>query len=133
MSCVTTILLDTHVLHWLTSDSSLLSETALSAIDDADQLAVASVSWFELAWLAQRERIQVPAPIRTWLERLARDVQTVATTPAIATTAAALPRSFPGDPADRVIYATALEQGWLLVTKDERLLSHPSGRPIAIW
>jgi PIN domain nuclease of toxin-antitoxin system len=91
------------------------------------------VSWFELAWLAQRGRITVPTPVRPWLERLAQDVRTVTTTPAIAATAAALPLSFPSDPADRIIYATALEQGWPLVTKDERLLKHPQTPTIAIW
>jgi PIN domain nuclease of toxin-antitoxin system len=31
-----------------------------------------------------------------------------------------LPSSFPGDPADRLVYATAVEHGCLLVTKDHR-------------
>lgn len=130
---MTTILLDTHVLHWWTSDSSLLSAAAYRAIESADQLAVASVSWFELAWLAHRGRIMVPMSIRSWLQRLALDVTTVPTTPGIAANAAALPGSFPSDPADRVIYATALEQGWTLVTKDERLLKYPQTPAIAIW
>jgi PIN domain nuclease of toxin-antitoxin system len=130
---VTTVLLDTHVLHWWTSDSSLLSQPAYEAIDAADQLAIASVSWYELAWMAERGRILVPTLVRTWLEQLSREVLTVPTTPAIAAAAVELPRSFPGDPADRVIYATALEQGWSLVTKDGRMLSHPAPRPIAIW
>jgi PIN domain nuclease of toxin-antitoxin system len=106
---------------------------AQRTIEGADQLAVASVSWFELAWLVQRGRITLATPVRPWLERLARDVHTVPTTPAIAATAAELPRSFPSDPADRIIYATALEQGWSLVTKDERLLNHPRMPAIAIW
>ena len=128
-----TVLLDTHVLHWWTSESFRLSEAAVDAISTADELGVASVTWYELAWLAQRRRIAISAPIRPWLERLARDVLTVPTTPAIATTAATLPPSFPSDPADRIIYATALEQGWMLVTRDERMLSHPQVPPITIW
>lgn len=52
---------------------------------------------------------------------------------AIATTAVDLPSSFPGDPADRLIYATAVEHGWPLITKDERLLEHPHPCKVAVW
>ena len=130
---VTTILLDSHALHWWSAAPNLLTKPAVRAIESADELAVASMTWFELAWLAQHERIALSIPIGAWLEGLSRDVRTVGTTPAIATTAAALPRSFPGDPADRLIYATAIEHGWSLVTKDERLRAHPHPRKITIW
>jgi PIN domain nuclease of toxin-antitoxin system len=54
-------------------------------------------------------------------------------TPAIADTGVALPSSFPGDPADRLIYATAIEHGLQLVTKDRAILDHPHPRAMAIW
>lgn len=130
---MTTILLDTHILLWWDSDSSRLSPRAAQVIEDADELAVASITWFELAWLAQRGRIEISVPIRSWLEDLSQHVRTISTSPAIAATAAALPRSFPNDPTDRIVYATALELGWQLVTKDERLLTHPNSLSIAIW
>jgi PIN domain nuclease of toxin-antitoxin system len=130
---VTTLLLDSHVVHWWSAESKRLSRAAARALDDADELAVASISWFELAWLAQHERIVVSTAIRSWLEDLAVAVRTIGTTPAIAATAAALPSSFPGDPADRLIYATAIEHGWRLVTKDRRLRNHPHPRPVTFW
>jgi PIN domain nuclease of toxin-antitoxin system len=64
---------------------------------------------------------------------LAVEVRTVGTTPAIAATAVSLPASFPRDPADRLIFATAIEHGWPLVTKDERLRDAAHGRVVAIW
>lgn len=130
---MTTILLDTHVVYWLSAQTDRLSGAASEALDDADELAVASVSWYELAWLAHRRRIEVDVPIRAWMEGLAAALRTVPTTPAIATTAVALPSSFPGDPADRVIYATAIEMGWPLVTKDQALRRHRHRRRITIW
>lgn len=130
---VTTVLLDSHALHWWASEPSRLSPAATSAVESADELAVASVSWFELAWLAANERIAVAVPIRSWLAELSAEVRTVATTPAIADTAVSLPSTFPGDPADRIIYATAIELGWRLVTKDRRLRDHPHPRPVAVW
>lgn len=57
----------------------------------------------------------------------------VGITPSVAATAVALPSSFPGDPADRLIYATAIEHGWRLVTKDRRLRSHRHPRPVTVW
>jgi PIN domain nuclease of toxin-antitoxin system len=50
---VTTVLLDAHAVHWWSSEPERLSAVAAKAIVDADELAVAAVSWFELAWLVQ--------------------------------------------------------------------------------
>jgi PIN domain nuclease of toxin-antitoxin system len=130
---VTTVLLDTHVIHWWSAEPAQLSQAAERALSEADELAVAAISWFELAWLARHERVTLTIPVRSWLELLAPHVRTVAITPAIADTAVSLPASFPGDPADRLIYATAIEQGWRLVTKDRRLRAHRHPRPVALW
>ena len=128
-----TVLLDTHVVHWWSAEPERISVAAARAISDADELAVADITWFELAWLAHSERIVLSIPITAWLERLAADVRTIPVTPAIAATAVSLPSTFPGDPADRLIYATATEHGWSLVTKDERLRSHRHPRRITVW
>jgi len=130
---VTTLLLDSHVVHWWSAEPDRLSTAAAEALDAADELAVASISWFELAWLAEHERILVAIPIRSWLEGLAEQVRTFGTTPAIAAAAVSLPTSFPGDPADRLIFATAIEHGFRLVTKDRRLRNHTHPRPVTIW
>ena len=100
---------------------------ATEALSEADELAVAAISWFELAWLARHERIVVTLPVRSWLEQLAGQVRTMGITPAIADTAVSLPSTFPGDPADRLIFATAVEHGMKLVTKDCRFGRHPPG------
>jgi PIN domain nuclease of toxin-antitoxin system len=60
-------------------------------------------------------------------------VRTIPLTPAIAEAAVSLPRDFPADLADRLIYATAVELGVRLVTKDRRLRDHPHPRAIALW
>lgn len=128
-----TVLLDTHIVHWWSAEPDRISRAAAEALGDADELAVAAISWFELAWLARHERIVVTIPIRSWLEQLAGELRTVGVTPAVADTAIALPSSFPGDPADRLIYATAIEHGWQLITKDRRLRAHPHPRAVAVW
>jgi PIN domain nuclease of toxin-antitoxin system len=132
-SALTTVLLDTHVLVWWDSEPDRLSKRATAAVTAAEQLAVSAISWFELAWLARNERITTTIPMRSWLEELAEEVRTVGITPAIADTAVSLPSSFPGDPVDRLIYATAIEHGWQLITKDKRLRRHRHPRPLAVW
>jgi PIN domain nuclease of toxin-antitoxin system len=130
---VTTIVLDSHAVHWWAAEPDRISRAATKALDEADELAVAAISWFELGWLAEHERIIVTIPIRSWLDQLAAQVRTLPLTPAIAATAVALPSSFPGDPADRLIYATAIEHGLRLVTKDRKLRDHPHPRQLAVW
>lgn len=130
---MTTVLLDTHVLQWWSAEPDKLSSEAIQAISNSDELAVAGVTWFELAWLAAAQRLIVTLPIRTWLQQLSEQVRTVGITPAIAHAAVSLPSSFRGDPADRIIFGTAIESGLDLVTKDPRLRSHRHPRPMTIW
>jgi PIN domain nuclease of toxin-antitoxin system len=127
------ILLDTHVVHWWSAEPARVSPPAQKAIESADELVVAAISWYELAWLARHERIVVNVPIRSWLQGLAAQLRTIGVTPAIADTAVALPSSFPGDPADRLIYATAIEHGLKLVTKDRAIRDHAHPQPVAVW
>ena len=130
---MTMVLLDTHVVQWWSAEPERISRAATKAISEADELAVAAISWFELAWLARHERIVVTIPLRSWLEQLSEQVRTVGITPAIADTAVSLPSAFPGDPADRLIFATAVEHGVKLVTKDRRLRVHPLAPSLIVW
>jgi len=130
---VSAILLDTHVVHWWSAEPKRVSPTAREALEEADELVVSAISWYELAWLARHERITVTVPIRSWLQGLAAQLRTIGMTPAIADTAVALPSSFPRDPADRLIYATVVEHGLGLVTKDRAIRDHDHPRSLAIW
>jgi PIN domain nuclease of toxin-antitoxin system len=130
---VSTVLLDTHAVHWWSAEPERIGSAASEAIEVAEELAVSAITWFELAWLAGHERISISIPIRTWLQSLAAELRTVGVTPGIADAAVSLPSSFPGDPADRLIYATAVEHGWRLVTKDRALHEHRHPRAVAVW
>jgi PIN domain nuclease of toxin-antitoxin system len=129
---VTAIVLDTHVLHWWAAEPHRVSRRATQAIEGADELVVADITWFELAWLARNGRIGLSIPLGSWLGQLAAQVRTIAISSSIAATAVSLPVSFPGDPADRLICATAMETGLPLATKDQRLRGqrHPGIRTV---
>jgi len=130
---VSALLLDTHVAHWWSAEPKRVSAPARKALEDADELVLAAISWYELAWLAKHERIAVTVPIRSWLDGLASQLRTLGVTPAIADMAVGLPATFPGDPADRLIYATAIEHGLGLVTKDRAIRDHDRPRSLTIW
>ena len=130
---MSTVLLDTHAVHWASAEPERLSAAAARAVGEADQLAVASVTWYELAWLALNGRIVPQRPVGSWLDDLARSLITVTLTPAIAVTACSLPGPFSGDPADRQIYATAANLGCRLVSKDRRLRDYAEGDVEVVW
>lgn len=127
------LLLDTHVVHWWSAEPDRLSRSARSALKRADDLLIAAMSWYELAWLAERGHIAIDVPIRSWLEDLGAHLRTVGITPAIADSAAGLPSSFSRDPTDRIIYATAIEHGVKLVTKDRAIADHDRPRSLVVW
>ncbi len=120
-------------MHWWSAEPKRVGAKARKALEEADELVVAAISWYELAWLARHERIVVNIPIRSWLQGLAAQLRTIAVTPAIADTAVALPSSFTGDPADRLIYATAIEHGLKLVSKDRAIRNHDRRRSVVVW
>ena len=118
------MLLDTHVLVWLDEGSDKLGKQARHAIERAfedDALAVCAISFWELAMLQQRGRIDLP-PLGPWREELLdMGLREVAVDGKIGLAAAGL-HDFHPDPADRLIVATAIARAATLVTADARIL-----------
>jgi PIN domain nuclease of toxin-antitoxin system len=130
------ILLDTHVLVWMVSDSGQLSRDAARELRKAErsgELAIASITLWELALLFQRGRLRtsgsIESSIRLILEK--SRVQVIEITAEIAALTTTFPESYPKDPGDRLIGATARALGLTLITQDERILGSPLIR--SIW
>ena len=118
------ILLDTHVLVWMASDPKRLSAKARDAIRHARQntgVAVATITLWELAWLAHSGRIQVLSSVETFVRETVARVILKPMTPEITAVAARLPVGYPKDPADRVIGSTAIVEGIPLITADQQI------------
>jgi PIN domain nuclease of toxin-antitoxin system len=115
-----TLLLDTHAWIWWASESPKLSRRARTAAAKAARLGVSAISCWEVAMLVKKGRLELDRDVETWISQalaLPR-VELVAISPAIAVAAASFDR-FHGDPADRLIAASALAEGARLVTRDE--------------
>jgi len=118
------IILDTHALIWMASDPKRLTSKAREAIREARQeseVAIAAITLWEMAWLAENGRIQVVGSVESFVRDTADRVVVRPITPEIAALAVRLASDFPKDPSDRLIAATAIVEGALLVTADQRM------------
>ncbi len=119
------ILLDTHVVIWLAQDYRRISKKAQLAIKDARKkdrgLAVPSIALVEIARLASCGQIYLKPDAETVLAEVERRFTILPITANIALQAYALPASYPKDPADRIIGATALVEDIPLLTADQAI------------
>jgi PIN domain nuclease of toxin-antitoxin system len=122
------LLLDTHALIWLVEGSKRLGRRSARLADDAlarDELAVAAISFWEVAMLARQQRIAIDLPPSEWRLRVGRlGVHEIPLTGDVGIAATVLP-DFHADPADRFIVASAQALDAGLMTADERVLRWP--------
>jgi PIN domain nuclease of toxin-antitoxin system len=125
--------LDTHVWLWWVDGDSRLSPHARDTIEATDELVVSAISVWELATLVRLRRLALLPDSRVWIRRALGRSNIVAApvTPDVGLLAGSLPLPFPGDPADRIIYATAVSRDVPLISGDRRIVRHDPHR--VIW
>ncbi|HEY1657124.1 MAG TPA: type II toxin-antitoxin system VapC family toxin [Candidatus Sulfotelmatobacter sp.] len=129
------ILLDTHVVIWLAFEQDRLSKNARAIIEEArlngEGLAISGISLFELARAFHREREHFTISVESALAEVERRFTVLPINSRISIQALYFPATYPKDPADRIIGATALVEGLTLVTADAQI--RKSGALRTIW
>lgn len=119
------IVLDTHVLVWCSLDPGRLGLQAAAAIERAwcaAELAVSAISFWEVAMLQQRGRLQLDASVQAWRKHwLMQGLRELPLDGDVATAGAQFAGLHP-DPADRWISAAAMAASATLITADIQLL-----------
>jgi PIN domain nuclease of toxin-antitoxin system len=129
------VLLDTHVWVWWLTPNSPLSARERQALDRAAEnreLHLPAISLWEAQVLHARKRVELPLPFAEWISAAADpDVVTVVPLDTEVVIAVdALPSGFHGDPADRLIVATARAHAMALATHDSRIRK---SRAVRLW
>lgn len=123
------LLLDTHTWIWMMEGTPSLTPKYRKIINEAalnGQLFIAAISLWEVAMLTMKQRIILEKPVLIWMqEALALPgIELKELSPEIAMDSCQLPDGFHGDPADRLIIATARIHSLTLLTHDERIINY---------
>lgn len=121
------VLLDTHVWLWF-AGGERLAAAARRRIERAageDGLMLSPISLWEVGMLAAKGRIAVQPDCMTWVTTaLAKTgVRLLPLSARIAVESSLLPDGFHGDPADRIIVASAIASSVTLITRDAQILA----------
>ena len=128
------ILVDTHVVVWLAFAQTEISTKARTAIDDerknGDGLAISDITLFELANLESKGRIRLDISLESFLQEVESRFVVLPISARACARAMTLPATYPKDPADRIIGATALVEGLFLLTADRGIRRSKAVRTI---
>lgn len=123
------VLLDTHVLVWLVAGDTRLSLPARQRIEEAAQRNeawISAITPWEIGMLVAKDHLALTQDAQQWMEQVLAlpGLRLAPLEPAIAVASSRLPGTPHGDPADRIIVATARHHGATLITADDQLLAY---------
>jgi len=132
------LLLDTHFWIWLQNGEPGVFtgpiRRAIEAAAAAGRLYLSVISVWEVALLESKGRIELSLPCGLWVQQALDIPGLVLTplTPEIAIESCNLPPPFHGDPADRIIVATARHMGARLLTRDDKIIEYGRKRHLSL-
>lgn len=131
-------LLDTHVWIWMVEgDATQVGPEAVASIEDAARggaVCVSPISVWEVAMLESRGRLSLSRALDDWVRAAlgAPGVRLLPLSPEIAIESARLPGEPNGDPADRILMASARILGARLATCDRAILEYSEGGRLSV-
>ncbi len=130
------LIMDTHIWYWFVTGDETLSKKVIETINQAshkDSLYLSAISLWEIAMLENKNRIHFKLPTLQWIESALKGapIQLLPITPAVAVESCRL-EDFHGDPADRIIVATARVENLTLLTRDKKIQDFGSQNKVKI-
>jgi len=115
------IVLDTQALVWMILAPKKLTRKAAETIASAETLVIPSICLWEISMLVHYGRLELPCPPLDWLEQICSltRIRLQDITPGIAALSGTT--SMHGDPADRLVVATAKALELPLITADRKI------------
>lgn len=119
------IVLDTVTLVWFTLGDERLGSKSRSLIDSGNDFAISAITPWEVSMLVGKGRLGLGKSPLAWINGILADprMELMPITPKLAVDAGLLPATIHGDPADRLIMATAQDLACPVLTPDEKLLA----------
>ncbi|WP_419808471.1 type II toxin-antitoxin system VapC family toxin [Sphingomonas sp.] len=123
------IVIDTHVLVWMIEGDKCIGRNAIALIEAEralDGVGIVPITTWELAMLVDKDRLVIGQPIASWFDTVLATPGYVLTPWAVSIgiDAGMLPGDIHGDPADRLIIATARALGCPVLTADRKILDY---------
>ena len=132
------LLLDPHIWIWLMNgDDDNLDSLTVTAIEEAaahGRVYVSAISVWEVAMLESKGRIRLSRDCLDWVRQAldAPGVLLLPLSPEISVASSRLPGKFHGDPADRILAASARLHDLSIVTHDERILAYGAEQYVSV-
>lgn len=127
------LLIDTCALIWT---AALADRDTLFAVEEAltttqasgAPICISPITAWEIGMLNAKGRLPMPMAPKAWIDRVmaVAGIEWAKMPPEVLLASSVLPGDLHGDPADRIIVATAREYGLRLVTRDRKILDYAS-------
>jgi PIN domain nuclease of toxin-antitoxin system len=122
-------LLDTHIAVWLALDNQRLRSSTVSTIKDSfneGKLFLSAISAWEIGLLVSKGRLDLGQSPLAWFEGFVQqfNITVLEISPEIAINSSYLPGTLHGDPADRIIIATAMANATAIASADKSVVAY---------
>lgn len=116
------ILIDTHILLWLSSEPAKMKSSLLKIISQS-QLTVSSISAWEISIKMKKNKLKVDGDFRIWWFKAINKHNIEVINPDFNVLVGSVNLDWTNpDPADRIIISIALENNLALMTLDQKII-----------
>ena len=132
------LLLDTHVWIWMAEGNPIISPSTRKALDRArehEHLLISPISIWEISKLVEKKKIILDMDVMDWVKQWVElpGILIAEFSFQVAILSNRLPGNIHGDPADRILVASAYEENSILVTADEKLLDYGNSQVVSVY